>query len=157
MVRKTKRSTRRRKYKGGVTQAETPDALRIRQIELIMDGFGCGQYSFDNARRCVNTIEKWIEDRKDDPNVPKQQLNNAEYLKVYLMNLMMAEGGSRKKKTRNQSKRNHKRKSIKGGAYVPSGLPPEAVVVWRNLQEDEDASPIVTSYKQTRNNLELDN
>ena len=61
------------------------------------------------------------------------------------------------KKSRKYTRKSRKsRKSLKGGAYVPDRLPREAAVIWRNLQEDEDATPVLTSYEQTREDLELD-
>lgn len=66
---------------------------------------------------------------------------------------------TRKFKKSRKSKKNkrHSRKSKKffGGAQDSWRLPPHAVVIWRNLQEDEDAAPVVTSYEQTREDLDL--
>jgi hypothetical protein len=58
---------------------------------------------------------------------------------------------SRKRRTMRKRQTMHRKR---GGA--PPSLPPNAVVIWRQLQDDEDAVPVVTDYQTLREDLELD-
>jgi hypothetical protein len=56
-------------------------------------------------------------------------------------------------KRRNQMRRKSRRQRQRGGALA---LDPQSVVIWRNVQDEEESAPIVSSYRELRDELELD-
>ena len=54
---------------------------------------------------------------------------------------------------RRKSRRQRQRQRQRGGALA---LDPQSVVIWRNVQDEEESAPIVSSYRELRNELELD-
>lgn len=63
---------------------------------------------------------------------------------------------TRKNRNRKKNRKTRfRKKRFVGGLQNSWRLPPHAIVTWRNLQEDEDAAPVVTTYGQTREDLDL--
>jgi len=59
----------------------------------------------------------------------------------------------RRKQQRRKSRKQRKQRKQSGGALA---LDPQSVVIWRNVQDEEESAPIVSSYGDLREELDLD-